>query len=203
MPLPCWCCRQPNPAHQACALTFANKAAAPAGQCKQQPGRCRKLWIRASAPPGGRLRLRRTRCPFKCCLRSACAVDSVLHHGAFAVTAGVTAPCYQLRKMLLWLRTCFAYQAAAYRLLCLRARPDSSDCPPTKQKPGAVAGSGADGGAGLRSPARCRLARAVEACAPARLHHGGAGAGAAAAGAAAGTGAGRAVDLPAWRRAFG
>ena len=41
----------PNPAHQACALTFANKAAAPAGQCKQQPGRCRKLWIRASAPP--------------------------------------------------------------------------------------------------------------------------------------------------------
>ena len=26
MPLPCWCCRQPNPAHQACVPTFAHQA---------------------------------------------------------------------------------------------------------------------------------------------------------------------------------
>ncbi len=38
---------------QSCSVLppSAHWAKAPAGQCKQQPGRCRKLWICASAPP--------------------------------------------------------------------------------------------------------------------------------------------------------
>ena len=53
MPLPCWCCRQPNPAHQACVPTFSHQATVQLRATKTTARALQKtLDLRVCAPCG-------------------------------------------------------------------------------------------------------------------------------------------------------